>query len=117
MRARRWFTVDGKRPVSNAKDFSMKDVRIWLNPLEDRFCQFFSTNSVTNVFFLRLTKCQGIFPYFMSRNPLAIGTPLLLALILVSAVSLSARIYRDHGLTQKVQADATHTDMVIVQGK
>lgn len=38
----------------------------------------------------------------MSRQTLAAGTPILLALALVSAVSITARYYHDHNLVPQV---------------
>jgi len=37
----------------------------------------------------------------------AIGTPVLIALLIVSLVSLGARLYRDQGISASVQAEAT----------
>ena len=51
----------------------------------------------------------------MKSRSSTIGTPLFLALILVSAVSLSARLYKDHGMSQKVEASTTHAEMVTSQ--
>lgn len=53
----------------------------------------------------------------MKRNPFTVGTPLLLSLMLVSLVSLGARLYRDHGLTPQVQATAVHQEVVMAQEK
>ncbi|HVW66472.1 MAG TPA: hypothetical protein VHA78_01940 [Candidatus Peribacteraceae bacterium] len=39
----------------------------------------------------------------MSRQTLKAGTPILLALVIVSAVSLTARYYHDHNLAPAVQ--------------
>ncbi len=42
----------------------------------------------------------------MKHRVSAIGTPVLIALVLVSLVSLSARYYRDHGISRTVEAAA-----------
>ncbi len=102
--------------VKPVESVIIKNIRIWLSHIESNFLVFYIFR-VTKTFFLRLTKRKGIFPYFMNRNPPAIGTPLLLALMLVSAVSLTARLYHDHGLLQRVEASVAHANVAIVQGE
>ena len=50
----------------------------------------------------------------MTRKHLDIGSPVLIALMIVAAVSLSARVYHDRALTQQVEASITHTQTVAV---
>lgn len=42
----------------------------------------------------------------MTKELKTVGTPFLLSLAVIAAVSLSARLYHDHSLTQTVQASS-----------
>lgn len=49
---------------------------------------------------------RNLFPSAHLKNHAsAIGTPVLIALLIVSLVSLGARIYRDQGVSASVQAE------------